>query len=320
MSATVVQTMDDHATPRTVAPLTRLFLGAREVRAFWRLLVYVALVAGLGWVLVKTASWMSLHIGLLHAPGDPAVMSPASMILSETTTLLAVLLAAVVMGRLEWRTLADYGLPARGAFRRDFWAGMLWGLLIVSAVIGGIALFHGYSITGLAISGTNLVGYAAVWLLVFVLVGLFEEFTFRGYTQFTVASGLGFWPAAVLLSAAFGAVHLGNPNEGLIGALQVFFVAMFLCLTLRRTGTLWFAVGVHASFDWGETYLYSVPNSGLHATGHLFASSLHAATWLTGGTVGPEGSVICFVAIAIAIALFAWRYPAGTLARSLDRA
>ena len=168
----------------------------------------------------------------------------------------------------------------------------------------------GMTFSGLALSSGAIVEVRYPRLIGFMLVGLFEEFTFRGYTQFTLATGIGFWPAAALLSAAFGAAHLLNPGEAWVGALQVFLVAMFFCLTLRRTGNLWFAVGVHATFDWGETFLYSVPNSGLIASGHLVASSLHGASWLTGGSVGPEGSVICFVVVALAIILFAWRHPA----------
>jgi hypothetical protein len=180
-------------------------------------------------------------------------------------------------------------------------------------VIGGIALFHGYDFGRLSLSGAAIAEYGLAWFVGFVLVGLFEEFWFRGYTQFTLATGIGFWPAAVVLSIGFGAIHLQNPGEGLVGALQVFLVAMFFCLTLRRTGSLWFAIGTHTTFDWGETFLYSVPNSGLLAVGHLSAASLHGGRWLTGGTVGPEGSVICFLALGASIVLFAWVWPAGAV-------
>ena len=72
---------------------------------------------------------------------------------------------------------------------------------------------------------------------------------------------------------------------------------MFFCFTLRRTGNLWFAIGWHAAFDFGETYVYSVPDSGFVMPGHLLAASLHGPRWLTGGTVGPEGSVVDFVVL-----------------------
>jgi uncharacterized protein len=106
----------------------------------------------------------------------------------------------------------------------------------------------------------------------------------------------------------FGAVHLRNPGEGVVGALSVFAIGLFLCLTLRRTGDLWLAIGWHAAFDLGETYLYSVPNSGLVMPGHLFAASLHGARWLTGGTVGPEGSVFSFAVLAVTAVAFSFVY------------
>jgi hypothetical protein len=140
-------------------------------------------------------------------------------------------------------------------------------------------------------------------------VGWFEEFLLRGYTQFTLARGIGFWPAAVALSCVFGAVHLGNGGEDWRGILAAATIGFFFCLTLRRTATLWFAVGFHAAWDWGESFFYSVPDSGTVSPGHLLSSSFHGSAWLTGGSVGPEGSVMCFVVMAAAWVVFSWMYP-----------
>jgi hypothetical protein len=118
-----------------------------------------------------------------------------------------------------------------------------------------------------------------------------------------------FWPAAALLSVLFGALHLANPGEARIGIAAVVVIGFFFCLTLRRTGALWFAVGFHAAWDWGESYLYSVPDSGSIARGHLLNSSLHGPEWLTGGSVGPEGSYFLFVLIAGLWVLFGRIYP-----------
>jgi hypothetical protein len=143
----------------------------------------------------------------------------------------------------------------------------------------------------------------------FLLVGLFEEVSFRGYSQFTLARGIGFWPAALVLSCLFGLNHLRNDGEQWRGVLAAAFIAFFFCLTLRRTGSLWFAVGFHAAWDWGETFLYSVPDSGTVWPGHLLNSTIGGSEWLSGGSVGPEGSVLCFVVIAIAWIAFDRLYP-----------
>jgi len=132
----------------------------------------------------------------------------------------------------------------------------------------------------------------------------------RGYSQFTLARGIGFWPSAVTLSCAFAILHLDNEGERWPGLLAVFCIGMFLCLTLRRTGNLWFAIAFHAAWDWGETFFYSVPDSGMVAPGHLLSSSLRGKAWLTGGSVGPEGSVFCFLVIALTAVAFSRAYPA----------
>jgi hypothetical protein len=71
---------------------------------------------------------------------------------------------------------------------------------------------------------------------------------------------------------------------------------------------LWFAVGFHAAWDWGETFFYSVPDSGTIFPGHLLKSSFHGPPWLTGGMVGPEGSLLCFVVMAVVWVGFASVY------------
>ncbi len=280
-----------------------IFWNDRELRAGWRLLVYLLLVV----VIVTAVGFLAnvLHLPRMSRGG----LTATSMLVQESIGLIATLTAAAIMGMFEARPFGGYGLPRAGAFGARFQQGAAWGIAMITATILLIRVFGGYSFGQLALRGPTLWGYAALWGLVFVLVGLFEEFMFRGYAQFTLATGIGFWPAAITLSAVFGAIHLGNGGEDKIGALSVFVIGMFFCLTLRRTGSLWFAVGLHAAFDWGETFLYSVPDSGLVAPGHLLNSSFHGPAWLTGGTVGPEGSVMAFAVVGLAAVVFAKVFP-----------
>ena len=63
------------------------------------------------------------------------------------------------------------------------------------------------------------------------------------------------------------------------------------------------------AFDWGESFFYSTPNSGIHATGHMLKASLMGSKWLSGGTVGPEASVFDLVVTVAGILLLAKIYP-----------
>lgn len=241
-----------------------------------------------------------------------SALSPQPLLIQELLLIAGALAAAQIMALLEGRSVGAYGIPWRGAFRAHFWQGTAIGIIQLSVIMLPIDVLGGYAFGGLALHGPELIGDALLWGLTFLAVGFAEEFLFRGYLQFTLADGMGFWPAAVLLSAMFGAVHLHNAGEGPIGALSVFTIGLFLCLTLRRTGDLWLAIGWHAAFDFGETYLYSVPNSGIVTQGHLLAASLHGARWLTGGSIGPEGSVFAFIALAAFFVGFARVYRPGS--------
>ena len=295
--------------PEKSAALGTVFMGPNGLRAGWRLSIYVVLVAAIGFIVVTAVRFIGKHFGSGQPPA-PGVLAPIDLITSELIVAFIVIIAAVIMSRIEKRPFGAYGIPMNRALGLRFWQGMLWGLVMVSVLVGAIASTGAYSFGPLALGHTGIIRNGLLWLLGFFLVGVFEEFTFRGYTQYTLASGIGFWFAAVVLSLAFGALHLANPGEGPVGALSVFAIAMFFCLTLRRTGDLWFPIGVHCSFDWGETFLYSVPNSGTTTAGALSHSTLHGAKWITGGSIGPEGSLFCFLIIAAAILLFHRLYPA----------
>lgn len=282
-----------------------IFLGPHGMRAGWRAALYLALF--LLFLITLQSLAQIVHHGIF------AVLTPENLFLSESAQTLSAIAAALVMAQIEARRFAEYGMPWTPALPRLFLQGVFWGIAEITVVILLISALGGYSFGSRALLGDEALRYAAFWAVFFVIVGVSEEFLFRGYLQFTVATGIGFWPTAFTLSAIFGAVHLRNSGEGPVGALGVFLIGLFYCLTLRRTGNLWFAIGSHAAFDFGETYLYSVPNSGLVLQGHLSNASLHGARWLTGGTIGPEGSVFSFLVLAAMFALFARVYPARSI-------
>jgi uncharacterized protein len=266
-----------------------------------RVAIYFALAEGISFAL----QWIMVAL----SAGEPSLYSPKILTISEGSSLAGAFAAGIAMSQLEGRPLGDYGLPLRGAFGKLFWQGALFGLAEISAVIAAIATFGSYHFGGLAIHGADLFRWAAFWGAFFVLVGLYEEFAFRGYVQFTLAQAVSFWPAAVLLSAAFGFVHRTNPGESKMGVAGVVLTGLLWCLTLRRTGNLWFAVGMHASFDFGETFLYSVPDSGVVFPGHLSNATLAGPTWLTGGSAGPEASVCDFTMLILFFYVFHRLYP-----------
>jgi membrane protease YdiL (CAAX protease family) len=222
---------------------------------------------------------------------------------SEAITLLFLCAAALIMAKLEHRKFSEYGLPLRKALGKDFWIGSSSGFLAISGTLLTMFLLHGFRITGLALHGTAIVSSLVGWGIAFLLAGLVEEFLFRGYIQYTLASGIGFWPAAIVMSALFGVGHSFNPNETAVGSATVVLFGLLLCFFLQRTGNLWCAVGFHLGYDWGQMF-YGVPDSGIVPYHNLLNSTLSGPRWLTGGVVGPEASFLTPLALLVVAVLF----------------
>jgi len=281
-------------------PLLHLFFGPEGLRPAWGLLLYLA-----QYRLLLVVAQVVLRLAM-HRLAHTLRQSFAQ----EAAVVICAVLPALVMSRLERRPPGAYGLPKREAFGKNFALGVLWGFGAMSLLLLTLRALHVFYFGFVAERGERAVEFAVFWAFFFLLVAIYEEFLFRGYAQFTLARGIGFWPSAVVLSAWFAYLHLGNAGENGIGILGVALVGMFCCFTLLRTGSLWFALGLHASWDWTQSYFYGVRDSGLSSPGHLLNSSSQGPAWLSGGSVGPEGSVLVLAVLALMFVVFHFSFPA----------
>jgi len=292
-----------------VQPPNTVFLGPNGIRAGWRVVIFLLIAGVIGLLLGLLAALVLVgRYGVegARAAAQISQLGPAALGFMELFLLLPTAGAALVMSRIERRSWGVYGLPLRSAFRGNFWIGGFVGFSSISACLLAIFLLRGFHLTGLATRGGTIISATIAWSLAFVIVGLAEEFSFRGYLQYTLTTGIGFWPAAVLLSLLFALAHSGNPGETSFGLLSVVVFGLVFCLVLRRTGNLWWAVGFHAGWDWGQTFFYGVSDSGIPPYHNLFNSSFNGPRWLTGGTVGPEASIFTPIVLLI-VAFVVWR-------------
>jgi uncharacterized protein len=281
----------------------RVFYGPSELRVGWRLFIFLAIVIAL-------INATNVTVGRLLHRADRTTLFLIFLVIN----FLIFLFASWIMGRIEGRTIADYGLPWRGMFGGQFWQGVLLGFASVTVLLVAMRVAGVFYFGSVALHGGDVWKWAIVYALVFILVALREEFRARGYGLFTLSTGIGFWPAAIISAAYFGYSHHGNSGEDWIGLFNAGAFGLLACFLLRRTGSLWMPIGLHMAFDWGETFFYGVPDSGQKLPGHLLDSSSHGPAWLSGGTVGPEGSLLCSLLIVIvwlvcAICLPEVKYP-----------
>ncbi|HEU4414964.1 MAG TPA: CPBP family intramembrane glutamic endopeptidase [Candidatus Angelobacter sp.] len=288
-----------------VHPVKFLFYNDRGLRAGWRLLIFLLIVLEVPNLVLSILN----HMGKLPPAGPPPSSIPPSQIISAIGVFLWVLLASWIMSRIERRPVGSYGLPlVRNAVGLFFKGYFFWGFLPLALLLLLFRVIGVFSFGTIILHGTEIVAWAAIWGAVFLMAGLVEEFAFRGYVLQTLADGIGFWPAAIILAVGFARAHMGNPGETKAGILGTFLFAIFAALTLRRTGNLWLAVGAHAGWDWGQSFFFGVADSGLQVQGHLMEPSFHGPGWITGGSVGPEGSVLTLILWAAMTGLFLLLY------------
>jgi len=321
-----------------------IFLGEGGLRAGWSLAIFLLLffvvANGLGAVFAK--------LNLLGAKGS---FTPKSALFGELLPVIAMIASALVVARIERRSILDYNL--RGSRRGiHFVSGLVVGFAGLSSLVGALYWGHWLQFGPVALSGTQIFRYAAIWACVFLLVGLFEEGMMRCFSLFTLARGLNFWWAAAIVggicirlvthargngalgvyaiallgvvpclllhlkrdpdsgfwqaswvtSTLFGFGHTSNNGEAWIGIFAAAAIGFVFCVSVKLTGSAWWAIGCHAAWDWGETYFYGTADSGFVAPGHFLTTSPTGNPLWSGGTVGPEGSLLVIGIILLLLA------------------
>lgn len=285
-------------------PRSTVLYGPNGLRAGWSIVIYIAVLVALLFLVGLELRWLGPHLPASMRGGRGSGFHPLVAIFSEASALIAVLLATAGMARLEHRYTAYYGLAGFDRVRQ-FLIGLVCGFVFLSLLVGILVGSHHLTLTKSHMPLGWTLGYAALWGLAFFLVGMTEEFMLRGYLLYTLARGIRFWPAAILLAILFGALHKGNPGESPFGLAAAALIALVFSLSLWRLGHLWWAIGFHMSWDWAESYFYGTPDSGTVSVGRLMDAHPHGALLLSGGATGPEGSVWAGLIILLA-AILVW--------------
>lgn len=258
-----------------------IWRGASGIRAGWRILLFFVLLVA--WGIIATYVTKVIFRG-----GQPDMNSPSVELVYMASYALVILFATAAMAQIEYRSLAEFGLPFRRAFGLRFWQGWALGLVSLAVLLGVLRLGGFYSFGVIELPGPDAVRYALVWFAMIFSGAIIEEFFYRGYLQYTLTGAMGFWPAACLTSAFMAAMHLLNPGWTLLGVATVAEFGLIACLALRRSGDLWLPLGLHAAWNWGEAFLFGIPCSGQMGEGALRHGSFHGPAWVTGMPFGVE--------------------------------
>lgn len=223
--------------------------------------------------LLRLAAWGPAWLAAWVA-NDPVKVMRRLMVLAVLPVLPMAIRAA---GCIGWRDAAWSRVPARfldPAWKRDLAAGLGLGILSL-----GCAVFMSYASGG---RHAELFRPAAAFALLLpvtvsaLVIGLIEETAVRGFLLNMLRRQWTFWLAALATSVLFAWGHYVEPHPsafegegfwrqvgGVLGSslsrpsrvpaflprfVNLALMGVVLSLSVRRFGTVWMAVGLHAGW------------------------------------------------------------------------
>lgn len=290
-------------------PLLRALLineSEGRVRALWRLL-------GHGLALVACWWLYAILVVSLGMSGEGGLGLRSTLVMG-----LAAVTATYLCARyLDRRPFEQLGLVLTPRWWADFGVGVVLGALLMGGVFvvelaAGWVEIRAYARgpAGLPL-GPALLGA----LVMFVLVGFYEELVSRGYHLRNIAEGLdelgllrGRPRLALALavlgsSAVFGLLHAGNPNATALSTFNVTLAGLMLAAGVLWTGQLGIAAGLHLSWNFCQGNVFGFPVSGSDAGARLIALDQGGDPLITGGDFGPEAGLIGVAAMLAGVGL-----------------
>ena len=285
--------------------VARVFVGQdRKLRFIWRAVIFIALGIALQFALHPAYDWI---VARFHI--DDNVLSPASTALGETANFLIAFIPTVLFALYERRTVGSYGMPIARALSANTFEGFVVGIVFAAAVAIGMVALGGMQVHGIALTGKALAASGLAWLGANIIVGIAEELWFRGYLLRSLWRSIGFWPASIVIAALFAAIHyFFKPGENIWDVITLVAFSMLCCYTVLRTGTLWFAVGLHIAFDFMQFFVIGTPNGTQIPKGRMLDVTFHGPAWVNGGVLGTEASFLMYPMFVLAFLYVWWRY------------
>lgn len=256
-----------------------------ELRAGWKVLLFLTILSGTS---------LAIIVPLQMAGANMAYFGSAGF-------LLAILASSYVMTRfINHKPFSAIGLGLRPEMVRELGMGCLLGFLMMAGIFVIQHTLGFAEVTASDISWVEGFRIVGMGVLLFGLAAMVEEALFRGYVFQTMIQGMTFLPALVIMSAVFAFVHGANPNISLLAFVNIGLAGVWFSFAYFKTRSLWLPFGLHFSWNFSQTTIFSFPTSGIEFQGNkLFALTQSGPDWITGGVFGPEGGVLATLALFI---------------------
>lgn len=210
---------------------------------------------------------------------------------------------------LDKKTISSIGFSFQKSWFKQLCFGFLLGFLIFSAIIFISLIFKFVAFEKIIINSSNAIPQTSWLFFMFIFMAstsLIEEMLNRGYILNNLMEYKNKWMAILLSSGIFSLLHLTNPGISILGIINIFLIGILFCQLYFLNKRLWLPIGFHFSWNFFEGCIYGFSVSGVSLPS-LLRFKISQTTWLSGGKLGPEGSIITTISILILISLFLYR-------------
>jgi membrane protease YdiL (CAAX protease family) len=293
--------------------------GEGELRSGWRILVFLILsqicsllIGGilLGAVAIIAGGDNASRIFIEPGPNDaPTAQGLTAVILNWAVRLASVLAASAVCARLlELRSFGSIGYKLHAGWLKDFALGFLLGALTLALAVAIGSMAGAVSFQARDTNSQAILINAIILLVIFLIAASAEEAIVRGFIfqallhNFRAMPGyLGVIVPIVITSAAFGVMHLFNPNATLFAVANTTLAGVWLGVAYFKTRSLWLATALHAAWNFVMVFVFGLPVSGitLYNEMALISGQCGPPIWISGGDYGPEGGAAATLALII---------------------
>jgi len=201
----------------------------------------------------------------------------------------------------EGRKFFTIGFTKQNALK-NYVQGFIIGFGMLSVVIGLMSVGGFINIDVDKITfGTDILWIALIMLIGYIVQGASEEIIFRGWQMQVIGARYKPWLGLVISSVLFALLHSLNNGVSILAIFNIVLFGVLLALFVLRYNSLWAACGWHSAWNWGTASIYGLEVSGSQKLGSILNLSSSGPEYLSGGSFGPEASVISTIVLIIGI-------------------